>query len=89
MDHAGAVVGPVLASLFLYFYPGSYRTLFALAIVPGAVSIALILLVREGEAPAVDPPIARGSGGHAIGSGPPCAYGSSPYWRMRRSGNAW
>jgi MFS family permease len=49
MDHAGAVIGPLLATVFLYFYPGSYRTLFALTIVPGLVAIALILLVRESE----------------------------------------
>ena len=49
MDHLGAVVGPVLATLFLYFYPGSYRTLFALTIIPGAIAVALILFVREQE----------------------------------------
>ncbi len=27
MDHAGAVIGPALASLFLWFYPEHYRTL--------------------------------------------------------------
>jgi MFS family permease len=47
MDHAGAVVGPLMATLFLYFYPGSYRTLFALTIVPGLVAMGLILLVHE------------------------------------------
>src|SRR5580765_5792594 len=40
MDHAGAVVGPALASLFLWFYPEQYRTLFALTIVPGAIAVA-------------------------------------------------
>jgi MFS family permease len=50
MDHAGAVVGPVLASLFLIFYPNQYRTLFALTLFPGAIAVALILLVREPEA---------------------------------------
>ena len=35
MDHAGAVLGPLLAAAFLYFYPGDYRTLFALTIMPG------------------------------------------------------
>jgi MFS family permease len=50
MDHAGAVLGPALATLFLYFYPGSYRTLFGLTIIPGLIAIALILLVREPEA---------------------------------------
>jgi len=47
MDHIGAVVGPALASLFLFFYPDSYRTLFALTIVPGAVAVALIFFVPE------------------------------------------
>lgn len=47
MDHAGAVIGPLLATVFLYFYPGEYRTLFALTIVPGAVAVVLILFVRE------------------------------------------
>jgi MFS family permease len=50
MDHAGAVLGPLLATAFLLAYPGAYRTLFALALVPGAVAVALIFFVRE-EAP--------------------------------------
>src|SRR4051812_38211015 len=47
MDHMGAVVGPVLATVFLYFYPEHYRTLFALTIVPGAIAVTLILFVDE------------------------------------------
>lgn len=47
MDHAGAVLGPVLASAFLLWRPGDYRTLFALTIVPGVTAVLLILLVRE------------------------------------------
>jgi MFS family permease len=47
MDHAGAVVGPIAASIFLVFYPGEYRTLFALAIIPGAIAVALIFFVPE------------------------------------------
>ena len=47
MDHAGAVTGPLLASAFLYFYPGDYRTLFALTIVPGAIVIFFVLRVPE------------------------------------------
>jgi MFS family permease len=50
MDHAGAVVGPVLASVFLLFYPDDYRTLFALTIVPGAVAVTLIFFVPEPQA---------------------------------------
>jgi MFS family permease len=47
MDHAGAVLGPLVASLFLYFYPGEYRALFALTIVPGIIVIAFILAIPE------------------------------------------
>jgi MFS family permease len=43
MDHAGAVLGPLIASAFLFFYPDEYRTLFALAIIPG-IAVVLILL---------------------------------------------
>ena len=49
MDHTGAVLGPVLATLFLYAYPGQYRTLFVLTIVPGAIAVILILFIREEE----------------------------------------
>ncbi len=47
MDHLGAVVGPVVASVFLFYRPGEYRTLFALAIIPGTVAVALVLLIKE------------------------------------------
>jgi MFS family permease len=43
MDHAGAVVGPLIAATFLYFRPADYRTLFAWTIVPGAIVVLLIL----------------------------------------------
>jgi len=46
------VLGPLLASVFLYFYPGEYRTLFALTIIPGAIVIAIILLIPETAPPA-------------------------------------
>jgi MFS family permease len=47
MDHTGAIIGPTLASVFLYFYPEQYRLLFALTVIPGAIAVALIFLVPE------------------------------------------
>jgi MFS family permease len=47
MDHAGAVAGPLIASLFLFFYPGDYRTLFTLTIIPGVIVVLIILLIPE------------------------------------------
>jgi MFS family permease len=47
MDHLGAVVGPLAAAAFLWFYPGEYRTLFALTIVPGVLALAMLSLVPD------------------------------------------
>ena len=51
MDHCGAIVGPVIATVILYFAPGQYRLLFALTIIPGAIAVALLFLVPEPDAP--------------------------------------
>ena len=47
MDHTGAVAGPLIASVFLVFYPDAYRTLFALSIIPGIVVILILLRVPD------------------------------------------
>ena len=59
MDHAGAVTGPLLATAFLYFYPGNYRMLFFLTVIPGIIVILFILRVPERGQTGVK----RGSGG--------------------------
>ncbi len=52
MDHAGAVVGPLVASAFLFFRPGDYRTLFALTILPGIVVVLLLTRLKDDRTPA-------------------------------------
>jgi MFS family permease len=47
MDTLGAVFGPLLALLFLHYYPGQYTWLFLLAIVPGVLAILATWLLRE------------------------------------------
>jgi MFS family permease len=47
MDHAGAVAGPLAASLFLWLYPGDLRTLFALSVIPGVIVVAILVMVPE------------------------------------------
>ena len=55
-DHAGAVLGPVLASLVLLAFPGDLRTVFALAVVPGLLTVAVVgWRVRESPRPHVAP----------------------------------
>jgi len=47
LDTIGAVIGPLLALIFLQLYPGDYKTLFFLAFLPGLFAIAFTLLIRE------------------------------------------
>jgi MFS family permease len=47
MDHTGAIIGPLIAAAFLFAWPGEYRTLFALTIIPGAVAVWLLFRVPE------------------------------------------
>lgn len=46
-DTLGAVVGPLVALLFLYFFPQQYNMLFLLAFIPGAGAVVLSLLLRD------------------------------------------
>ena len=48
MDHAGAIVGPLLATALLAWYVRDLRTVFWLAAIPGILAVVLIALrVRE------------------------------------------
>ena len=49
MDHVGAILGPTLATLFLLAWPGEYRSLFVATLVPGALAVWMLSLVREDE----------------------------------------
>jgi MFS family permease len=50
MDHTGAIVGPLVATVILFFAPEQYRLLFALTVIPGAIAVALLFLVDEDAA---------------------------------------
>lgn len=47
MDTVGAVIGPSLALVFLYFNPGNYIYLFYLAFIPGILSVLATFLLKE------------------------------------------
>lgn len=47
LDTAGAAVGPFAALIYLYYYPGQYKWLFIIAVVPGIIAIALTFLLNE------------------------------------------
>ncbi|HEX5024745.1 MAG TPA: MFS transporter [Agriterribacter sp.] len=47
MDTLGAVLGPALGLLYLYFYPQHYRSLFYIAFVPGMLAVLTSLRLKE------------------------------------------
>jgi MFS family permease len=47
MDTLGAVFGPAIALIYLYFHPGSYKTLFLITIIPGIIVILITFLLKE------------------------------------------
>ena len=52
LDTLGAVLGPSLALLFLYFYPHQYKTLFFIAFIPGLIAVLTTLLIKDKNKPA-------------------------------------
>ncbi len=52
MDHAGAVIGPLIAFAFLRYVSDDLRLLFGLSVIPGLLVVGLVwFAVREPEAP--------------------------------------
>ena len=47
MDTLGAVLGPLLALVYLAYRPNDYKTVFYIAFFPGVISIAFTLLIKE------------------------------------------
>jgi MFS family permease len=47
MDTVGAVIGPSLALIYLYYFPEDYKTLFFIAFIPGFIAIGASFLLRE------------------------------------------
>jgi MFS family permease len=47
MDTIGAVIGPILALLFLHYHPDQYRSLFLWALIPGIIATLCTLLLKE------------------------------------------
>lgn len=47
MDTLGAVLGPSLALIYLYFYPENYITLFYIAFIPGILAILASFYLKE------------------------------------------
>ena len=74
MDHAGAVVGPLLATAFLSYRPGDYRTLFLATMIPGLIVISLLSRVPADE-PVTRPDVDDREGAGAWRAIPPRVFG--------------
>ncbi|SHN57858.1 Sugar phosphate permease [Flavobacterium fryxellicola] len=47
MDTFGAVLGPLIALTYLYYYPEQYQTLFYIAFLPGVIAVLVSLLLKD------------------------------------------
>jgi MFS family permease len=47
LDTAGAAVGPFAALIYLYYFPGQYKWLFIIAVIPGIIAIMLTFLLKD------------------------------------------
>ena len=47
MDTLGAVLGPLVALIYLQIHPEDYRTLFIIALAPGLLAVACSLLLKD------------------------------------------
>lgn len=50
MDTLGAVLGPLLALIYLYFYPQDYKTLFFIAFIPGLFAVLFTFYLKDKKA---------------------------------------
>ena len=94
MDHAGAIVGPLAGDgLPAVSCPGSYRLLFALTVIPGAIAVAMLVPRRggrraarrpaDGEADAPRRPIRARRRSDALPRlFPPCSAVASPVFSL-------
>ena len=47
MDTFGAVLGPSLALLYLYYFPADYKTLFYVAFIPGIFAVSVSFIIKD------------------------------------------
>ena len=51
MDTFGAVLGPLFALFYLYYYPQDYKTLFYIAFLPGVLAVAVSFYLKDKNKP--------------------------------------
>ncbi|MFA6702354.1 MAG: MFS transporter [Dysgonamonadaceae bacterium] len=50
MDNSGAILGPLLASLILFFRPGDFKTIFLFSAIPAIIGVfVIVFLIKENK----------------------------------------
>ena len=57
MDTLGAVIGPSLALIYLYYFPQDYKTLFFIAFIPGLFAVLASFLLKDKNATNIRPKV--------------------------------
>ena len=57
MDTLGAVIGPSLALIYLYYFPQDYKTLFFIAFIPGLFAVLASFLLKDKNANNIRPKV--------------------------------
>lgn len=58
MDTLGAVIGPALALVYLYYFPENYKTLFFIAFIPGMLAVLASFLLKDNRLNGIRPKVA-------------------------------
>lgn len=61
MDTLGAVIGPAIALIYLFYAPSQYKPLFYIAFFPGIISVLLLFILKEKKKQVVADKTAPGS----------------------------
>jgi MFS family permease len=84
MDHAGAIVGPLVATAILFVAPEQYRLVFALTVIPGAIAVALLFRVPEERQESRGANLSESRGANPSGlpgkRGALALHDSTPFW---------
>lgn len=57
MDTLGAVIGPTLALVYLYYFPKDYKTLFYIAFIPGLFAVIASFLLKDKKTNNIKPKV--------------------------------
>jgi MFS family permease len=57
LDTLGAVIGPSLALIYLYYFPQDYKTLFYIAFIPGVLAVISSFLLKDKRVNDIQPKV--------------------------------